>query len=278
MREYWRGYRESLLISGAIEEFSASNTYKTAYEDAAGQFEKAATKLKDGDNQAAAEKFDKALNKILARVDEWKATDKEKFETDLKIERPTSNLITDIVDTYTESIEALANVTTIRTPMLSLTASPVNTTVTDPEGRTVGPNRSEIPNSSYSELQLEGTDSTEELIFIQDQIPGLYHVEVEPESDAEPTDTYTVAVRSDEQSTQIAADEQIQDIPSDGYSVSEPSTSTDNQLPTEPGEPSFRDVLGVIKAYQAGSQYNGVEVSFQDVLQVIQAYNEGRDQ
>ncbi|AXG09648.1 hypothetical protein DU484_07090 [Haloplanus rubicundus] len=44
-------------------------------------------------------------------------------------------------------------------------------------------------------------------------------------------------------------------------------------LPTEPGEPDFRDVLQVINAYNTGETYNGVQVEFVDVLEVIRAYN-----
>ncbi|GAB3330361.1 hypothetical protein GCM10027355_36710 [Haloplanus salinarum] len=273
LRDNWTNFRGATALT-RINLWSVTDSYESGYSTAKKRFETAATALEGGNNEAAAKAFNEALNILQKREDEWHKGDKETFRERVKLSAA-GNLTDDIVEKYTKSIEALVNVTSIRTSMLSLTASPVNTTVTDPEGRTVGPGGSEIPNSSYNELQLEGADSTEELIFIQDQIPGSYQVQVEPEPDAEPTETYTIAVRSGEQSTQIANEEQVQDIPSDGYSVTGSSPSTSSELPTEPGEPTFQDVLGVIKAYNTGETYNGVEVSFQDVLRVIRAYNRG---
>jgi hypothetical protein len=46
-------------------------------------------------------------------------------------------------------------------------------------------------------------------------------------------------------------------------------------LPTEPGEPSFGDVLEIISAFNNGTQFNGVDVGFPDVLEVISAFNAG---
>jgi len=46
-------------------------------------------------------------------------------------------------------------------------------------------------------------------------------------------------------------------------------------LPTDPGEPGFTDVLGVIAAFNTGQQFNGVSVEFTDVLDVITAFNAG---
>ena len=46
-------------------------------------------------------------------------------------------------------------------------------------------------------------------------------------------------------------------------------------LPTQPGEPTFLDVLGVIEAYNTNTAFNGVDVGFQDVLDIIEAYNLG---
>jgi hypothetical protein len=59
--------------------------------------------------------------------------------------------------------------------------------------------------------------------------------------------------------------------------ASDPADGGTDGLPTDPGEPNFGGVLGVIRAFNTNSEYadTGVTPGFRDVLAVIRAFNTG---
>ncbi|MBZ6496355.1 PQQ-binding-like beta-propeller repeat protein [Natrinema longum] len=283
-RDNINNIRHSTSIGSALNYAQGfqEDDYYNKYTSAASNFETAATRLeKDHSNQEAAKKFDDGISKVRELADEWVGdgglnSDRHAFKKALQNGTPaTAEDVQTIVEEYTTAITTFVDVTTLSSSMLTLTASPVNTTVADPEGRVVGPDRVEIPNGSYHEVTLDGEGSTEELIVIQDRQPGSYDVDVTAEQNADTTDSYSIGVSSDGGDTQLADKEQIQSIPSDGYTITSPSTVADDGLPTDPGEPSFQEVLEVLQAHNTGERYNGVDVGFQDVLEVVSAYNAG---
>ncbi|WP_420191934.1 hypothetical protein [Haloplanus salinarum] len=150
--------------------------------------------------------------------------------------------------------------------------SPVRIEATAPDGTQL----------KHPEEAVDGTPPSE-IVYLTGAPAGDYEVEVEGTG----TGDYTLNIKGsvkeggqiDEEVTGSITENETQtltatvpDDPSEEGTVLDGDGSSGG-LPTEPGEPSFRDVLGVIRAYNTGGQYNGVEVSFRDVLQVISAYN-----
>jgi outer membrane protein assembly factor BamB len=101
--------------------------------------------------------------------------------------------------------------------------SPINLKVTDADGRFINNTYSNIPDAVYIEEDLDGDGILDDRVFIPDAMDGLYNIEVNPESDADPTDTYSLKTSLKDMSYYLALDVMIKDIPPDGYNLSWPN-------------------------------------------------------
>lgn len=96
--------------------------------------------------------------------------------------------------------------------------SPVDLIVEDPDGLVISKNVSEIPTASYFEIPLdEEGNPGYELIIIDDRKQGEYLIEVVPEPNALPTDTYSLMSEVEGRTAILAEDVQIEAIPPEPY-------------------------------------------------------------
>jgi len=105
-------------------------------------------------------------------------------------------------------------------------SSPVDITLTDPDGFVISKGLNEIPGAAYIEFDFNGDGHLEDLIVIPDRKTGDYFVSVSPEPGASFQDTYTLWISSTGLSFTLAKDVQIDDIPSQPYIIS----STENEI------------------------------------------------
>ncbi|AXG09651.1 hypothetical protein [Haloplanus rubicundus] len=115
---------------------------------------------------------------------------------------------------------------------------------------------SEAPAGDY-EIEVEGIGTGDYMLNIKSSI-----------KDGGQIDKQVIREITEDETQMLTAT--IPENPDEEGTISEGRGS---ELPTDPGEPTFRDVLGVIRAYNVDGRYNGVKVSFRDVLEVISAYN-----
>jgi len=95
--------------------------------------------------------------------------------------------------------------------------SPADMIVTDPDGFTISKQLNKIPGASYTEIDIDGDGDLEDKVSIPDKKVGNYQVEVIPEPDASPTDTYSLKVEASGMTIILAEDVQIEDIPEVPY-------------------------------------------------------------
>ena len=95
--------------------------------------------------------------------------------------------------------------------------SPVDLTVTDPEGITITKELGEVPGMFYSEFDLDSDGKLDDLIVLQELKIGDYYVTVLPESDASLADTYTLEFLGINVNITLAENVQIANIPAKPY-------------------------------------------------------------
>ena len=95
--------------------------------------------------------------------------------------------------------------------------SPADMIVTDPQGLIVSKNLNQIAGAIYGEIDIDGDGDLEDKISIPRRKMGEYLIDVIPESNALPEDTYSLEVTIDGQTMVLAEDVQIQDIPTEPY-------------------------------------------------------------
>lgn len=96
--------------------------------------------------------------------------------------------------------------------------SPVDLVITDPLGRTIGKDTSEIPSATYIEIDQNNDGEPDDIVMIPNALLGEYSVEVVPEPGAEPTETYTLRARYSDGTITVASSTMIQNIPPEPYS------------------------------------------------------------
>ena len=99
--------------------------------------------------------------------------------------------------------------------------SPVDIEVVAPDGRSIAVDLVEIPGASY----MEPVDDTGHLIatvIIPFPLAGNYTIKVFPKAGVSPTDTYTLEVTQKGRTIVVAQNQQIQNIPTQGYTVTVP--------------------------------------------------------
>jgi len=114
--------------------------------------------------------------------------------------------------------------------------------VTDAEGHFINKTFSNISGATYTEVDIDGDGDLDDLVSIPPiALDGLYTIEVIPEPDAEPTDTYSIKAKLSG-SYFLAENVTIQDIPPEGYEMSWPNK------PATPDGPSS-DKVGETYTY-----------------------------
>lgn len=95
--------------------------------------------------------------------------------------------------------------------------SPVDLTVTDPWGRAIDKDTSEIPLATYTQEDLNGDSDPDDNVTIPSPEVGTYSIAVAAEAGASGTDTYTLDVIYGAEATRLAEDVQVQSIPAEPY-------------------------------------------------------------
>jgi prepilin-type processing-associated H-X9-DG protein len=101
--------------------------------------------------------------------------------------------------------------------LVSYLCSPADMIVTDPDGFSISKDINQISGTTYEEVDIDGDGDLEDKVVIPRRKVGQYLIEVTPEPNALPTDTYTLKVESNGQIMVLAEDVQIQDIPAESY-------------------------------------------------------------
>jgi uncharacterized protein YycO len=96
--------------------------------------------------------------------------------------------------------------------------SPVDLELLDPENLSVSKQSIELPGAIYGEDDVDGDGNLEDWIGIPERKSGEYLIGVIAEPDASPTDTYTIEVLLEDDTTTVLAENvQVSDIPSEPY-------------------------------------------------------------
>ncbi len=100
-----------------------------------------------------------------------------------------------------------------------ISGSPVDLIVTDPEGETITKEMGESLTMEYVTYDIDGDGELDDIVASPERKIGNYLIEVVPEPNASPTDTYSLEATIDDQTMILAEDVQIQGIPEDPYEV-----------------------------------------------------------
>jgi len=95
--------------------------------------------------------------------------------------------------------------------------SPIDLVVTDPDALAISKQFTEIIGAVYSEYDINKDGHLDDEIIIPYRKTGVYLVDVIPESNALPTDTYSLEAVIEGQTMVLAQDVQIEDIPAEPY-------------------------------------------------------------
>jgi len=133
-------------------------------------------------------------------------------------------------------IEKITRKIILPSPLTVIAESPIDLIVTDPDGLRISKQLNEIPGSIYAECDINQDGHVDDLIYIPDRKMGDYLVVAAPESDAKPTDTFTLEVWAENMTTIFAENVQIKNIPTQPYIVR--STQT-NVIPIIPATVDF---------------------------------------
>jgi hypothetical protein len=135
--------------------------------------------------------------------------------------------------------------------LIMQTSYPVDLVITDPGDRTIRKGLSTIPSAIYIEMDLDGDGYMDDRVFVSDPLVGDYSIEVIPELDADPLDTYTLDVSFGDGSVRLADDVRICEIPVQPYNFFFPCCKMEVgwnliSLPLKPPETYPGDVLDTI--------------------------------
>ncbi|MCD4843414.1 MAG: FG-GAP-like repeat-containing protein [Methanosarcinales archaeon] len=108
---------------------------------------------------------------------------------------------------------------------------PVDLLVIDPQGLTINEQLNEIPKASYKISDINGDGDSDDIVLIPDRKTGDYQITVIPETDAEPTDTYTLKVSAGDTTIVLAEDVTISEIPDQPYLIESTKTAIIQIIP-----------------------------------------------
>jgi len=111
------------------------------------------------------------------------------------------------------------------------TTSPVDIEVINPEGKKTNKQFSEDPSSKYLEYYIDNDNELDDEVIISVKKIGTYQIKIIPESDAEPTDTYTLKVSSGDTTFILAENVSISDIPTEPYIIESTNTTIIDKTP-----------------------------------------------
>jgi lysozyme len=100
-----------------------------------------------------------------------------------------------------------------------LTRSPVDLNVTDPDGVSITKEIGEVAGMIYLEFDIDGDGDLNDLVLLPKEKTGNYQIIVIPEPGASPTDTYTLQVSGLDETTNLAENVSISEIPMEPYVV-----------------------------------------------------------
>ncbi|MBN2076586.1 MAG: hypothetical protein JW762_13640, partial [Dehalococcoidales bacterium] len=104
-------------------------------------------------------------------------------------------------------------------PFTTTTLCPVDIRITDPEGLVLSKISNEIQDGRYSELDLNGDGELDDQIVILERKCGDYKIQVIPEPQASPDDTYSLKAVIEGTRLILADEVQISEIPIEGYYI-----------------------------------------------------------
>jgi hypothetical protein len=96
---------------------------------------------------------------------------------------------------------------------------PVDLIVTDPNGLRLTKQECQIPDALYEESDIDGDGDLDDCFFIPSAKPGQYLIQVVPEPNALPDETFSLEVSVDGKSTVVAQDVPIRSIPQEPYAL-----------------------------------------------------------
>ena len=125
-----------------------------------------------------------------------------------------------------------------RLPAITITAhSPVDLTVTDPEGLIVSKQLNQIQGATYSEFDSDGDGDLDDVVTIPEKKMGDYIVTVVAESGALLTDTYTLEFVVGGETIVLAENVPINEIPEQSYLVQSAETAANAAPVADAGGP-----------------------------------------
>lgn len=115
---------------------------------------------------------------------------------------------------------------------------PVDLVITDPDGLVLNKQASNIPGAVYGELDIDHDGDLDVAFGIPEPKIGDYLVQVIPQPDASPDDTYSLEVRLGETVIELTHNTPVADIPAQGYILRSTETGiilvADTTPPTTP--------------------------------------------
>jgi PKD repeat protein len=164
------------------------------------------------------------------------------------------------------NIEALKNRgVTVFHDMVIGAQCPVDLSVTDPDGLVIDKNSSEIPGATYIEQDTNGDGELDDYVIIPYPKLGDYQVNVIPEPDASPTDTFSLMIMAGGVTTVMAEEEQVIDIPPEPYTAESTDDGTVQASPVADAEGPYVVQKGFPAAFDGSGSYDpdGTIVSYE---------------
>ena len=96
---------------------------------------------------------------------------------------------------------------------------PIDLEVTDPDGLVINNSSNSIPDAQYIEQDIDGDGELDDFVIIPYPKQGDYDIQVIPEPEANPGDTFTLTITAKGTTIIIAEETQVSDIPSEPYTV-----------------------------------------------------------
>jgi cell wall-associated NlpC family hydrolase len=119
----------------------------------------------------------------------------------------------------TLKVTAYGRVSDYKLDILFVAHSPVDLIVTDPEGEVITKDMMESLSMAYMNYDIDGDGKVDDVVAIPERKIGDYLIQVVPEPDALPTDTYSLEITAAGQTIVLAKNVPISDIPRVPYII-----------------------------------------------------------